>query len=64
MRVHWFIDKIEIPKEILKEGYDIEAIKQIIKEAFNGYGTRGIERSKLLEVTVEINTEPEYKERV
>ncbi len=55
LKVNWLINKIEIPKELFEKGYNVESVKNIIRVAFEGYGTRGIERSKILEVKVEIN---------
>lgn len=61
LKVSWLINKIEIPKELFEKGYDVENVKNIIRVAFEGYGTRGIERSKILAVEVEINVEPKQK---
>lgn len=61
LKINWFINKIEVSKELFEKGYDVESIKNIIRDAFEGYGTRGIERSKILEVKVEINAEPKRK---
>lgn len=61
LKVSWLINKIEVPKELFEKGYDVESVKNIIRIAFEGYGTRGIERSKILEVKVEINVEPKKK---
>lgn len=64
LKVQWIINKIEVPDALLKRGNNVDNIKNYIKEAFIGFGTIGVERSKILKVTVEINTEPEYKKRV
>lgn len=61
LKINWLINKIEVSKELFEKGYDVESIKKIIRDAFEGYGTRGIERSKILEVKVEINAEPKQK---
>lgn len=64
LKVQWIINKIEVPDVLLKRGNNVDNIKNYIKEAFIGYGVIGVERSNILEVTVEFNTEPEYKKRV
>ena len=64
LKVQWIINKIEVPDALLKRGNNVDNIKNYIKEAFIGFGTIGVERSKILKVTVKINTEPEYKKRV
>lgn len=61
LRVHWIIKSIEVPEKLYKKGCDIDKIKQNIKEAFIGYGTIGIEHSKLAEITVEIDADIKNK---
>ena len=50
----------QTPKLLKKEG-SRERIKEYIKEAFIGFGTIGVERSKIMKVTAEIATELENK---
>lgn len=61
LKIQWEINKIEVPDELLKKEGSRERIKEYIKEAFTGFGTIGVERSKILKVTVEIATELENK---
>ena len=54
LKINWVIYKIEVPERLLKKGYTEDEIRRNIIDAFLGLGTCGIERSKLLDVTVEI----------
>ena len=55
LKIHWIIYKIEVPEKLLEKGYSRDEIRKNIVEAFLGLGTTGIERSKIIDVTVEIN---------
>ena len=64
LTIRWVINKIEVPDKLLKKVGSTEKIINCIKEAFIGFGTIGLERSKILEVTVEIATKLEEKREV
>lgn len=61
LKVYWFVKKIEAPKRLLENEEDIEKLKQVIKEAFLGLGTEGVDRDELLGVFVKIINEPVCK---
>lgn len=64
LKIHWVIYKIEVPEKLLEKGYSREEIRKNIVDAFLGLGTCEIERSKLLDVTVEIKVPFKIKREV
>ena len=54
LTICWTINRIKVPDKLLKKVRNTEKITNCIKEAFVGFGTIGLERSKILDVTVEI----------
>lgn len=57
LKIHWFIRKIYVPRKVIEKGYDENEIRGLVQEAFIGLGTTGIERTKILDVTVKIMAE-------
>lgn len=58
-KIFWKIYRIKVTGHLLEKGYDKESIIEIIKEAFEGLGASGVERSNIVEVTVDIQAEIE-----
>ena len=59
LKINWIIDKIEVPKSLVKKGYDEDKIKKTIEEAFYGLGGEEVVFPQLIAVTVQINAEIE-----
>lgn len=59
LKVHYFIQKIEIPEALIQQNYEPESIIGLIKEAFLAMGVPYVERSKILEVKVKVMAEAE-----
>lgn len=55
----WRIIKMQVPQAILNNGHTVNDIKRIVKDAFDGLGRIGYERSKIKVVNVYIDTEAE-----
>ena len=64
LKIHWDIYKIEIPEKLFEKGYSKNEIRENIVAAFLGLGTCGIERSRLLDVTVNIKEAFKIKREV
>lgn len=56
--IFYFIKKIEIPSGLVSQGYTIEDVINIIKEAFVAMGVPNVEREKILEINIRIMADP------
>ena len=54
LKIHWIIKKIIIPEKLFGLGYIDEEIEKIIKDAFIGLGTTGVNYTETSDVTVEM----------
>ncbi|MCM1181049.1 MAG: hypothetical protein NC347_12380 [Clostridium sp.] len=59
LKVHYFINKIEIPKGLIPQNGETDAIVDIIKEAFLAMGVPYVDRSHILEVSVKVTAQPD-----
>lgn len=57
LKVHWYINKIEVTEGFFQKGYDKNKVNQIIREAFTSYSYCDLEPEQIVEVTVEIKAE-------
>ena len=57
LKIHWLINKIKIPNELIQRGYIIKNLEKLIEEAFYGLGTVGIPAKEISEVTVKSTAE-------
>lgn len=61
LEIHWVIQRIVVPDELMLKGYTYETVVNLVEDAFAALGTTGIEREKLVDVTVKIEGKPMLK---
>ncbi len=61
LKIHWIVNKIEVPRELIQKGYDCGKITKNIEEAFYGLGGEEVVFPQLVGVTVKINAEIEIR---
>lgn len=52
LKIHWLINKIKIPNELIQKGYITKNLEKIIEDSFYGLGTVGIPPKGISEITV------------
>ena len=62
LKIHWYINKIEVTQEFILKGYTEDKVRKLIEEALISYSYYAYKPEQIIEVTVEINAEFQKKE--